>query len=70
MVKDEQLEDLTSKLAVALARIGELEAIISRLSTPKTSSNSSLPPSSDSTRNNQSLREKSGLGWEVKKNMD
>lgn len=60
MTKDEQIQDLTAKLAVALARITELESLVLRLSTPKTSANSSLPPSTDLARKNQSLREKSG----------
>jgi transposase len=59
MTDGEKIQDLEVKLAQALTRISELEAIVLRLSTPKNSQNSSIPPSADLSRKNQSLREKS-----------
>ena len=60
MLKDLKIQDLEFKLDLALTRIIELEALVLKLSTPKTSSNSSISPSTDLSRKNQSLREKSG----------
>ena len=59
MTKDLKIQDLESKLDMALTRISELEALVLKLSILKTSSNSSISPSTDLTRKNQSLREKS-----------
>jgi transposase len=59
MTEAEKIVDLEAKLAIALTRISELEEIILRLATTKNSGNSSLAPSSDLARKNQSLREKS-----------
>jgi len=65
--KDEQIQKLESLLAAALAtieqqaiRISELEKEVARLSVKKSSNNSSLPPSMDLSRKNQSLRCSSG----------
>ena len=60
MTDKEQIEDLKGQLAMAMTRISELEALVLRLSTVKTSKNSHNPPSIDKWRKNQSLREKSG----------
>jgi transposase len=59
MTKDLKIQDLESKLDMALTRISEFEALVLKLSILKTSSNSSISPSTDLTRKNQSLREKS-----------
>lgn len=59
MTDSEKIKDLEAKLALSIVRIKELEAILLRMSTKKDSHNSSLPPSVDLTRKNQSLREKS-----------
>lgn len=59
MTEKEQIEDLKGQLSVAMARISELEALVLRLSTVKTSKNSHNPPSVDKFKKNQSLREKS-----------
>jgi transposase len=59
MTAETKIQDLEAKLALALNRIGELEALLLRFSVPKTSSNSSISPSSDLARKNQSLRTKS-----------
>ena len=59
MTKDLKIQDLESKLDMAMTRISELEALVLKLSILKTSSNSSISPSTDLTRKNQSLREKS-----------
>lgn len=50
---------LRTLLTQALARITELEALVLKSSTVKTSKNSSKPPSTDLGRKNQSLRPKS-----------
>jgi transposase len=60
MTDQERISDLEGQLSKALTRITELEALVMRLTTVKTSKNSHNPPSSDKTRKNQSLREKSG----------
>ena len=54
-----QLEQRDVLLSQALTRISELEALVLKISTVKTSQNSHLPPSVDLLRKNQSLREKS-----------
>lgn len=59
MTDKEQIEYLKGQLAIAMARISELEALLLRLSTVKTSKNSHNPPSGDKWGKNQSLREKS-----------
>jgi transposase len=59
-VAEAKIEELTTLLSQALARISELEELVRKLSIPKTSRNSSKPPSSDIARKNQSLRNKSG----------
>lgn len=59
-VAEVKIVELTTLLSQALTRISELEALVRKLSTPKTSTNSSKPPSSDIARKNQSLRKKSG----------
>jgi transposase len=59
-VAEAKIVELTTLLSQALARISELEALVIKLSTPKTSTNSSKPPSSDIARKNQSLRTRSG----------
>ena len=51
--------ELRNLLSQALARNSELEALVLKLSTVKTSKNSSKPPSTDLGRKNQSLRPKS-----------
>ena len=51
--------ELRTLLTQALARIFELEALLLKYSTVKTSKNSSKPPSTDLGRKNQSLRPKS-----------
>jgi transposase len=58
-VAESKIVELTTLLSQALTRISELEALVLKLSTKKTSSNSSKPPSSDIARKNQSLRPKS-----------
>jgi transposase len=60
MTDKEQIADLQGQLSQALTRIAELEALVMKLATVKTSKNSHNPPSSDKFRKNQSLREKSG----------
>lgn len=55
-----KVAELTDELSKAVGRIEELTACLGRVQTRKTSSNSSLPPSTDLSRKNQSLREKSG----------
>ncbi len=59
MTKDSKIHDLEVKLDLALTRILELEALVIKLSTLKTSTNSSISPSTDLSRKNQSLRVKS-----------
>ena len=59
MTDKEQIEHLKGELSHALTRISELEALLMKLSTVKSSKNSHKPPSSDLARKNQSLREKS-----------
>lgn len=59
MTDSAKIQDLEAKLAQALSRISDLEALILKLSTVKNSSNSSIAPSVDISRKNQSLREKS-----------
>ena len=59
MTDKERIAHLEGELNKALARISELEAIILRLSTGKTSKNSHNPPSHDKWGKNQSLRQKS-----------
>jgi len=59
MTDKEQIEDLKGQLAMALVRISELESLVLRLSTVKTSKNSHNPPSIDKWGKNQSLRQKS-----------
>ena len=59
MTDKEQIEWLKGELSLALTRISELEALLLKLSTVKSSHNSHKPPSSDLARRNQSLREKS-----------
>jgi transposase len=59
MDSQEKIQELEGKLALALTRILELEALVSKFGTTKTSNNSHIPPSIDLSRKNQSLREKS-----------
>jgi transposase len=59
MTDQERIQDLEAKLAQALTRISELEALVLKLATAKTSKNSHIPPSVDLSRKNQNLREKS-----------
>lgn len=59
MTDQEKITDLESKLADALAKIAELESLLSKSHQKKTSKNSHIPPSVDLSRKNQSLREKS-----------
>lgn len=59
MTEQEKIKDLEGKLSHALTRITELEALLLKLATTKTSNNSHIPPSVDLSRKNQSLREKS-----------
>ena len=59
MTEQEKIKDLEDKLSHALTRITELEALLLKLATAKTSNNSHIPPSVDLSRKNQSLREKS-----------
>jgi transposase len=66
MTQKEEIQDLKDQLGkalanleTALARIKELELLVLGLSTKKNSSNSSIAPSTDLTRKNQSLRLKS-----------
>jgi transposase len=59
MTDKERIAHLEGELNKALARISELEAILLRLSTGKTSKNSHNPPSHDKWGKNQSLRQKS-----------
>jgi transposase len=59
MTDKEQIEYLKGQLSHALTRISELEALLLKRSTVKSSNNSHKPPSSDLARRNQSLREKS-----------
>jgi transposase len=58
-VAEAKIVELSTLLSQALTRISELEALVRKLSTTKTSSNSSKPPSADMARKNQSLRPKS-----------
>jgi len=66
MTAEEQISHLQGQLTAALSRnaelevrISELEALLLKLMTVKTSKNSHNPPSSDKFRNRKSLREKS-----------
>lgn len=59
MTDKERISHLEGELIKALARISELEAILLRLSSGKTSKNSHNPPSHDKWGKNQSLRQKS-----------
>jgi transposase len=59
MTDKEQIEYLKGQLSHVLTRISELEALLLKRSTVKSSNNSHKPPSSDLARRNQSLREKS-----------
>ena len=59
MTDQEKLNHLEQLLAKALIRVSELEALVLKLSTPKNSTNSSIPPCVDFTYKNQSLRGKS-----------
>ena len=59
MTEQEKIKDLEGKLAHALTRIIELEALLLTSSPTKTSKNSHIPPSVDLSRKNQSLRAKS-----------
>ena len=56
----EENDQLRRENRLLLNKISMLEKRISELENKKTSRNSHLPPSSDMTRKNQSLREKSG----------
>lgn len=60
MTAQEKIAHLESHLEIALARIEELESLLLGKGVKKTSKNSHLSPSSDLSRKNQSLREKSG----------
>ena len=59
MTDKERIAHLEGELMKALARISELEAILLRLSTVKTSKNSHTPPSKDNWGKKRSLRQKS-----------
>lgn len=59
MTDKEQIASLKLQISQALARIAELEALLLAQSVVKNSKNSSVPPSVDLARKNESLREKS-----------
>ena len=54
-----KIAELSAELTTALEKISELESLLSKFMQKKTSKNSHVPPSSDLSRKNQSLREKS-----------
>lgn len=60
--KDKQIKELTDLVTKLLGRIELLESELAKYSTPKNSSNSSIPPSRDENRlkRTQSLRKSSG----------
>lgn len=58
--KDTLIQQLQARIAALEAFVLKLTAELDALKTRKTSANSSLPPSQDLSRKNQSLREKTG----------